>query len=126
MVKKAIINQIKQDFSFIAQNPKILGILLYGSALDENNTVLNDIDICIVAPNQNLYEIYQFIMRHLTRHLIEYDIRFFEELPLDIKGEIMDHGIVIYASDEPALYEYFFFAARKEWEEMKFRMKYLI
>jgi predicted nucleotidyltransferase len=123
MVKSAVIDQVKQDFSFIEQNPKILGLMLYGSSLRDDNSSHNDIDICIVAPKQNLYEIYRYIMHNLNHHVGDYDIRFFEELPLDIQGEIIDHGIVVYSPDEPALYEYFFFAARKEWEELKFHIK---
>lgn len=126
MVKKTLIHQIKQDFSFIAQNPKILGLFLYGSSLAEDSTKPNDIDICIVAPNQNLYELYQYIIHNLKRHVAAYDIRFFEELPLYIQGEIIDNGVLVYSPDEPLLYEYFFFSARKEWEDLKFRLNYLI
>jgi len=126
MVKRAVIDQIKRDFSFIQQNPKILGLLLYGSSLRNDNITPNDIDICVVAPKQNLYSIYQYIMHNLNQHVGDYDIRFFEELPLDIQGEIMEHGLVIYSPDEPALYEYFFFAARKDWEDLKFHITHSI
>jgi predicted nucleotidyltransferase len=125
MVRERIIKQIKKDFQFIKNNPKILGLLLYGSHLRDDTIDPRDIDICIVAPNQNLYEMYQYIMSNLKSHIGDYDIRFFEELPLHIKGPIMEEGLVIYSPDEPALYEYFFFSARKEWEDHKLQMKYL-
>ena len=125
MAGETIINQLKEDFQFVKKNPAILGVMLYGSHLTDDNTVRSDIDVCIVVPNYNLYEIYRFVMSKLKNHINDYDIRFFEELPLHIKGEIIENGKVIIAADEPALYEYFF-PFRKEWEDQKFRLKQLI
>ena len=125
MAGETIINQLKEDFQFVKKDPAILGVMLYGSHLTDDNTVRSDIDVCIIAPDHNLYEIYQFVMSNLKNHIDDYDIRFFEELPIHIMGEIIENGKVIITADEPALYEYFF-PFRKEWEDQKFRLKQII
>ncbi len=122
MARETLINQLKEDFQFVKKNPAILGVMLYGSHLTDDNTVRSDVDVCIIAPDYNLYEIYQFVMGNLKKHINDYDIRFFEELPIHIMGEIIENGKVIITADEPALYEYFF-PFRKEWEDQKFRLK---
>jgi hypothetical protein len=125
MAKETLINQLKEDFQFVKKNPAILGVILYGSHLTDDDTIRSDIDVCIVAPDYKLYEIYRFVMRNLKKHIDDYDIRFFEELPIHIMGEIIENGKVIITADEPALYEYFF-PFRKEWEDQKFRLKQII
>ncbi|MHA1720375.1 MAG: nucleotidyltransferase domain-containing protein, partial [Promethearchaeota archaeon] len=58
MVKDRIISQIKSDFRFILENKSILGVILYGSYLSGDESNRSDIDICIVASDQNLYQIH--------------------------------------------------------------------
>ncbi|GAH29227.1 unnamed protein product, partial [marine sediment metagenome] len=55
MVEKELLEQIYSDFSIIIQKKEILGILLYGSYLLDNETSKSDIDICIVAPNEHIH-----------------------------------------------------------------------
>lgn len=125
MARETIINQLKEDFQFVKKNPAILGVMLYGSHLTDDDTIRSDIDVCIVAPDYKLYEIYRFVINNLKKHINDYDVRFFEELPIYIMGEIIENGKVIITADEPALYEYFF-PFRKIWEDQKFRLKQLI
>ena len=91
MVSEDLIKKIREDFKFTEMNPEILGVLLYGSQVTGNTTHRSDVDICIVAQNQDLHEVYKFVT-HNIRALENYKIRFFEELPLYIQGEIMDNG----------------------------------
>lgn len=35
-----------------------------------------------------------------------YDVKAFEELPLYLKAEVLEHGVLVLARDEPALSEY--------------------
>ena len=116
--------QLKRDFRFLEQNPKILGVLLYGSHVSELNTPSSDIDICIVTPNQNLHQMYEYIMENSNSNFSGYDVRFFEELSLYIQAEIIENGIIIYCQDEPTLFEYFF-RYRKQWADQKYRLDLL-
>jgi hypothetical protein len=116
-----VIGQIKHDFQDVANDPRVQGVLLYGSQLTRYKTSRSDIDICIVVPGQDLPTMYSFVMNSVEANLDQYDIRFFEELPLHVQGNIIENGKVIYARDEPGLYEYFF-QFRKLWEDQKWRL----
>ncbi|MHA1583907.1 MAG: nucleotidyltransferase family protein [Promethearchaeota archaeon] len=126
MVNFAIINELKENFQFILQDPRIFGLILYGSVAEGTNYQESDIDLCFVIPEYKpLLDIYHFIMEHAKILRDEYDIRFFEEFSLPLKIEVMNKGIVILTNDVNGLYEYFF-RYRKLWEESIFRCKYLI
>lgn len=125
MVREEIIKIIKEDFHFIEINEDIMALLLYGSQITKYATLKSDIDICIVTPNQDLHYMYKFVMHNLKNNVEKYDIRFFEELPLHLQGEIIENGVVIICKDEPALFEYFF-KYRKLWNDQKYKLKYLI
>ncbi len=115
--------QIERDFNFILSNPKILGVILYGSTIYEKNHQKSDIDICIVTTYKKLIKAYNYIMEHLNNNILVYDIRFFKELPLLIQGEIIENGIEIISKDIFELYEYLF-PFRKRYEDWKFKMEY--
>jgi uncharacterized protein len=121
MVEETIVAQISTDFQFLKNDPRILGIVLFGSYLTGQNTARSDIDICVVAPQQELYPIHKFIYENLRNNLDKYDIRFFEELPLYIKGEIIEKGAIILTRDIGELTEYFY-PFRKQWEFEKWRI----
>ncbi|MHA1902266.1 MAG: nucleotidyltransferase family protein [Promethearchaeota archaeon] len=122
MVKDRIISQIKSDFRFILENKSILGVILYGSYLSGDESNRSDIDICIVASDQNLYQIHKYIYKNLENNLNKYDIHFFEELPLYIQGGIIEEGIVILTHDLGELSEYFY-PFRKQWLHEKWRIE---
>lgn len=121
MVRNDLIKQIEVDFEFTHDNQKILGIILFGSYVTNNQTEKSDIDICIVAPRTDLYQVHKYIYENLTRNLDKYDIRFFEELPLYIQGEIIEKGMIILTQDTGALTEYLY-RFRKQWEYEKWRL----
>ena len=52
------------------------------------------------------------------------DIRFFEELPLLIRADIVEKGIIINTPDKGELTEYFFFSTRIQIEEWHYVMKH--
>ena len=114
--------QIKKDFRFTTSNPAIQGVLLYGSYATGDDSPRSDIDICIVVPQQDLSEMYSFIMRNLENNISMYDVRFFEELPLYICAEVIERGIPVICRDIPALYEYFY-KFRKRWADAVYRMQ---
>ena len=49
-----------------------------------------------------------------------FDVRVFELLPLHIKAEVMEKGIVLASRDELGLFEYFH-PFRREWEDQRHR-----
>jgi len=49
-----------------------------------------------------------------------YDVRIFELLPLYLKAEVMEKGVVVYSHNLGDLYEYFYFF-RKLWSDQKQR-----
>ena len=65
MVISRIISQIKTDFNFILSNQSILGVILYGSYLSGEESEQSDIDICIVASDQDLYQIHKYVYKNL-------------------------------------------------------------
>ena len=77
MVKKELLNQIYTDFSKVIDNKDILGILLYGSITKDKNTNKSDIDICIVAPNEEKHQLLSFILQNIDVNSKKYDVRFF-------------------------------------------------
>jgi predicted nucleotidyltransferase len=122
MDREAVIRQIQEDFQFTTENPEIKGVLLFGSYAVNYAHPLSDIDICIVVPHQKISKMYDYIMENLTTHIENYDIQFFEELPLQIQGQIIEKGIVTLCKDIPALYEYFA-SFRLDWEDFQYVLK---
>jgi predicted nucleotidyltransferase len=120
-----IICKLKELFKFAQNDSQILGVILYGSFARGDQTERSDIDVCIVAPHQNLYRIYQKIIQNLAKDEERLDMRFFEELPLLIRGEIVEHGIVLYTPDMGELTEYFFFSTRKELDDHRYMVEHL-
>ena len=120
MVEEALINQIKTDLNFLISQKLILGVMLYGSYLNSSETNRSDIDICIIAPNEVPNNLLSFIWKNLETDI--YDIHLFSELPLYIKIQIIEYGILIYSSNKYDLYEYFYYY-RKLWEDQKQRQE---
>jgi len=122
VVKRKLLNKIIDDFSKIIQKKDIKGILLFGSYVTNNQTNRSDVDICVVAPNEKIVELLSFILQNINVNLRKYDIRIFEELPLYIKIQIIEKGILVYSSNKFDLYEYFYFF-RKLWADQKHRQE---
>ena len=122
MASKKILTQIEEDFSLLIKNKKILGIFLFGSYLNEMQTNRSDIDICIVAPKEDPASLLSFILQHINVTSNHYDVRIFQTLPLYIKIQIIEKGILIYSPDKYNLYEYLFLY-RKLWNDQKHRQQ---
>ncbi len=120
MVKKEQITQIYNDFQEIFNKKDILGVLLYGSVVRDTETKKSDIDICVVAPNEDKHQLISFLLQNINVNIKKYDVRLFSELPLYIKIQIIEKGILIYSPDNLELYEYFY-PYRKLWADQKHR-----
>lgn len=122
MVKKEIIENIKRDFGFLIENPSFLGLMLYGSQIDDLQTNRSDIDLCIILNKVDSKEIFNNLCTKVDLFGKKYDIHFFEELPWYIRGDILEKGIVVLSSDIPLLFE-FLYPYRKIWNDQKHRHK---
>jgi len=122
MVKEELLEQIYSDFSIVIQKKEILGILLYGSYLMDKETSRSDIDVCIVAPNEDIHQLISFILQNVIVTSKKYDIRVFQELPLYIKIQVIENGELLYSANELDLYEYFYLY-RKLWNDQKHRQE---
>jgi len=122
VVEKELLDQVYNNFSYVIEKKNILGIFLYGSYSKNKNSNRSDIDICIVAPNEDPHELLSFILQNINVDVNKYDIRLFNELPLYIKIHIIEEGILIYSHNELDLYE-FFYIYRKLWEDQKHRQE---
>lgn len=86
---------------------EVLGVYLFGSHATGTPTPRSDIDICIVAgPGKDLGEVLRYVWRSTELGQPPYDVRIFEELPLYLKGRVLEEGELIASRDEPALAEY--------------------
>ncbi|MBD3197802.1 MAG: hypothetical protein GF317_22310 [Candidatus Lokiarchaeota archaeon] len=82
MVTESFSKNIKQDFFPIISNKNILGILLFGSYAKDQKTNRSDIDICIVAPEEQSADLLSSIFQEINTSMKKYDVRLFQELPL--------------------------------------------
>lgn len=101
----------------ILKNRKIISIDVFDALCaitGLRNRIVHDYN-GLVVPKGNLADVLDFLLKNLKHNRDKYDIRFFEELPLVIQGNILDLDILIYSPDAPELYEYLFFKARKDW-----------
>jgi uncharacterized protein len=120
MVEKQIIEQIRHDFQQVSKHQNILGVILFGSYVDGQESERSDIDICLVVRDSDLYSIHKYIYATVEQNLDKYDIRFFEELPLYIQGEIIERGQIILTPNIGDLTEYLY-RYRKRWNHEKWR-----
>ena len=122
MVKREKIEEIQQDFNNVIEEKKIQGLLLFGSSVLNQNTNRSDIDICVVAPEENVFDLLSYITKNINVVKKKYDTRIFSELPLFIKIQIIEDGILVYSPNKYDLYEFFYFY-RKIWADQKHRQK---
>ncbi len=122
MVKEELLKQIKDDFVNVLDKEKVLGILLFGSYANETQTNRSDVDICVVAPEEDSFDLYSIFLEKINVVSKHYDIKFFTELPLYLKIQVIENGILVHSPNELDLYEYFY-RFRKLWADQKHRQE---
>ncbi len=134
MVDSKIIETIRSDFEFLLEIDDFKGLFLYGSLVHGDQTSRSDIDLCIVMGGEKTKStkstkstmsskvIFQEICNSIDVHGKNYDIHFFHDMPWYLRGDIIDHGVIILCGDQPALYEYLY-PYRKIWDDQKSRQK---
>lgn len=114
---------LSRKFAFL--EGKVLGILLFGSRVQEKETPRSDIDICIVLGTRDpsvMRQIYASVWRKINVRRLDLDVKIFEELPLHIQINIIKHHEILRAQNKSALYEYFY-GYRKRWNDQKHRQE---
>jgi predicted nucleotidyltransferase len=122
VVKEELLKQIKDDFVNVLDKEKVLGILLFGSYANETQTNRSDVDICVVAPEEDSFDLYFLFLEKINVVSKHYDIKFFTELPLYLKIQVIENGILVHSPNELDLYEYFY-RFRKLWADQKHRQE---
>jgi len=89
---------------------KVNSVHLFGSQVTGKTTKFSDVDICITGKLGNKEKL------KILREFMEYDISFFEDLPVWIKIRVFREGKIIYVRDKPKLYD-LLFRTIKEYED---------
>ncbi|MBL7117356.1 MAG: nucleotidyltransferase domain-containing protein [Candidatus Syntrophoarchaeum sp.] len=117
---------IEADFAFLAEDERIIAVLLFGSGAKEQADERSDRDFCIVAPEIRNKGDMRAVLRKIYGNIDvngkRYDIWLFEELPLYMKVQVIENHKVVFCRDLPSLYEYFYFY-RKVWGDQKHRQE---
>jgi Nucleotidyltransferase domain. len=118
--------RIGADFAFLAEDDRILAVVLFGSGAKDRTDERSDRDICVVAPevrdSDEMWQVLREIYGTIDVVGKGYDIWLFVELPLHMKAQVMENHKVVFCRNLPALYEYFYFY-RKMWEGQKHRQE---
>jgi len=116
--------RIGADFAFLEEDERVIAVLLFGSSAKKQADGRSDLDLCIVAPKirdmSDMRKILRKIYENINVQGKRYDIWLFEELSLYMKVQVMENHKVIFCSDLPSLYEYFYFY-REIWKDQKHR-----
>lgn len=100
-----------------------LGLLLWGSHVKGPTTPRSDVDLCIVAgPNGDPDALLRIAWRRVHLPDRDLDVRVFENLPMFLKGAVLEAHEVVLTRDEPALYEYLY-RFRKLWADQAHRQR---
>lgn len=127
--------KIKQDFSWVKKDKRVLSVLLFGSAVTGEEHSRSDVDIVLVAPGLSDFyydcknvgngsvvasDLLRKVFRKVNTVAQNYDVHLFEELPLHIKMDIIHDHKIVYTADKYGMYEYFY-KYRKFWADQKHR-----
>jgi hypothetical protein len=109
---KKTMNWVKKALKPLEKNS--FAVLLYGSAAKNESHEKSDIDVCVIAGEKKklLFKETNILM---SKHS-ELDIKLFEELPLYIKKDVIQEGILLYCKNKQELEE-LFRLYRKLWNE---------
>lgn len=101
--------------------PRALALYLWGSHARGEAHERSDVDVCVVGgPGADLDAVYRSVLQGLSTTTSELDVKLFEDLPLYLKGEILDEGRVLWTRDPQALDEYLWMT-RKLWRDARRR-----
>ena len=93
------------------EKSNVIAILQYGSSIENTHHKFSDIDICIVAPEISKKEKEKLL--HQMNSKEKHDVKFFEDLPIMLKHEVINKNKPLELNDSDKLIEYFLF-----WEKI--------
>ncbi len=115
--------KIANDFSFLLND--VLGVILFGSVVMNKSTPRSDIDVCVVVGTTSKSEVKRIFDNILSSGVTQrYDVKIFEMLPLHLKGEVLENGVIVASKDEREL-SYYLHKYRKMWQDHEIKMKKL-
>ena len=118
--------RIEADFAFLAEDERVLAVLLFGSSAKEQADERSDWYLCIVAPEIRDTGDMRAVLRKVFENVDvtgkRYDTWLFGELPLYMKVQVIENHKIVFCRDLPSLYEYFYFY-RKLWGDQKHRQE---
>lgn len=95
-----------------------LAVYLFGSHAHGRAHQASDVDVCLIAGGPEAVE--ALSRQALARTTSRMDVKVFEEMPLWLKGEILDEGRLLWARDAAALHDYLW-RFRRIWEDERRR-----
>ena len=121
---KGKIEKIRRDVERLFEDEVVHSVILFGSYAVGEESNRSDIDICIVAPSLrgNKKLAFKTLLRLGAKLPLKYDVFLFELLPLYMKIEVIEKGIVLMSRDKLELFEYFRLY-RKIWKDQERRQR---
>ncbi len=132
---KKTVDQLKEDFSWVEEDDRVLAVLLFGSFVKDEEHLKSDIDVTVVVPGASYFyydcegvsdekvdikEVLLKVFREVNTVSKDYDIHIFEELPIHIQHDIIEEHEVVHTADRLGMHEYFY-NYRKLWADQKHR-----
>lgn len=113
------LDEVTREFSMLRR--ETAGVFLWGSHATGSAHARSDVDVCLVAgPTRDAVEVLLRGLEIAGRAETPYDVRVFEELPLFLKGAMLDSGRLAFAEDPVALQSYLW-PWRKVWADQQAR-----
>ncbi|MEM4605594.1 MAG: nucleotidyltransferase domain-containing protein [Candidatus Pacearchaeota archaeon] len=104
---------LKKIVEKISKNKKVFAVYLFGSHAKRRISPLSDIDICIIGNLNNSEK-----MKILSLFSENYDVSFFEDLPIWIQIRVFREGKQLFVRDFKKIYP-IVFEKIKEYEDFK-------
>ncbi len=111
------INRIREDLSFLSDKE----VVIFGSFVRGDFGPTSDIDIAIITRDKDKKKNLEIRIEALGRAPKCYDIHIFEELPLALKGIVIENYIVLFG--DPLEIGMYFYHFRKLWEDFRHRIE---
>ncbi|MCG3217417.1 MAG: nucleotidyltransferase domain-containing protein [Candidatus Heimdallarchaeota archaeon] len=116
MVNAELINQLEKDLKMLMEESEVIGIVLFGSIVTNQDHHQSDIDICVVVSEPESSETFHKVLRF---NQPPYDIKLFHNLPVHVGIEVINNHFIIYERKEFEISEFFYFKRRMYEDEMR-------
>ncbi len=111
------LDKVREELSFLSNQE----VLLFGSCLTSEFDPNSDIDVAIIARSEDPAEMMRIRVEASGKASEKYDIQVFEQLPLIIKGTILENFETLFGNPlEIGMYLYKF---RKQWDDYSHRIE---